>query len=149
MPGKRIPELTRKAIQKAYRSGGATYPQLADRFGVSEATIKRICRGIEPTPVSEIVTDAAMSGMAIAIGGVDISQYLRDTIESLSQDMTQAEPKSREGMAIAKLRYLQAYAALHPPTLENLIDQLLARPDFDPEKFVRILTERYAAKQSC
>jgi len=37
---------------------------------------------------------------------------------------------------------------LNPPTMEELVDQLLSRPDFDPERFVSLLRSRYAAKAS-
>lgn len=147
MPGKRTPELTRKSIQRAYRSGEGSHAKLAARFGVSESTVKRLCRGITPaTPAAELVTDAIAHGQPITIGGIDIGQYVTEAIADLTAEMKTTDAKSKEGVAGVMLRYLQFYAELNPPTMEEMIDQLLARPDFDPETFVRILKSRYAAK---
>lgn len=146
MPGKRVPELTRKAIQKAYRSGGVTYPQLAARFGVSEGTVKRICKDVDRNSAVEVVADAIANGSTVKIGDLDLTEYLETGIKDLTTDMKTAPARSREGMAGAALKYMQLYAQLNPPTLEDMVDRLLDRPDFDPEKFVAILKARYAAK---
>jgi transcriptional regulator with XRE-family HTH domain len=147
MPGARIPELTQRAIQKAYRNGEGSHAKLAERFGVSHSTVKRICKGITPaTPAAALVTEALATGQAVTIGGIDIGQFVSDAIADLTADMKRVEPKSKEGLATAALKYMMFYRELNPPSLKDLVDQLLAREDFEPEKFVRILKTRYAAK---
>lgn len=149
MARKGTPELTRKAIKRAYEAGEGSYRHLADRFNVSESTVKRICRGVTTpaqNPAIPIVADAIASGSTVKVGDLDLTEYLKNGIKDLTDDMKSVEPRSREGIAGAALKYMQFYAQLNPPTIEDMVDQLLARPDFDPEAFVKILKSRYAAK---
>lgn len=97
---------------------------------------------------SELFLDAVTHGEKVTIDGLDLKQYLKDGIQDLTADMRSTEAKSKEGVASAALKYMQFYAQLNPPTLEEMVDQLLARPDFDPERFVSLLRSRYAAKAS-
>lgn len=144
--------LIRKQIQRAYELGEGSYRELADRFKVSLATVQRCCKGLKP-PVdkklaAEVLADAVTHGEKVTIDGLDLNQYLKDGIQDLTADMRSTEAKSKEGVASAALKYMQFYAQLNPPTLEEMVDQLLARPDFDPERFVSLLRSRYAAKAS-
>jgi hypothetical protein len=150
MPKKQLPELTRQAIRKA-RGVGESVASLATRFKVSERTIQRICKGIDPeihAPAAEVVKAAVVHGARVTIDGVDFTQHLIDDIKSMSGAMSGAEVKSFEGVAGVKLKYMQFYHHLNPPTMEEFVDQLLSRPDFDPERFVSLLRSRYAAKAS-
>ena len=149
MARKGTPELTRKAIKRAYEAGEGSYRQLADRFHVSESTVKRICRGVKnpaQNPAIPIVADAIANGSTVKVGDLDLTEYLQDGIKDLTTHMKTAKPNSKEGLASAALKYMQLYAQLNPPTIEDMVDQLLARPDFEPVKFVALLKSRYAAK---
>lgn len=148
MPRKPVPDTTKQLIKNA-RKGGESVASLASRFELSERTIQRITKGIDPKlqgPATEIVRRAVAYGATVVVDGIDLSDHIRDDIQALSNGMTRVDPKSLEGVASTKLKYMQFYAQLNPPTLEDFADQLLARPDFDPEKFAAILMERYAAK---
>ncbi|MEY3299844.1 MAG: hypothetical protein RLZZ597_3104 [Cyanobacteriota bacterium] len=150
MPRKPLPEITQQAIRKA-RSVGESVASLAMRFKVSERTIQRVCKGIDPeihAPVTEVVRAAVVHGARVTIDGIDFTQHLIDDIKSMTGAMAGADVKSFEGVAGVKLKYMQFYAQLNPPTMEELVDQLLSRPDFDPERFVSLLRSRYAAKAS-
>lgn len=146
-----VDELTRKAIQRAYESGEGTYPELAARFSVSESTMKRICKGLSRSgrgPVQAaktVVADAIAAGAPVTIGGIDINQYLVDGIINMATDMKGARVATKEGMAGAVLRWMQYYADLNPPTLEQAIEKLLDRDDFDPQVFRDVLN-RHAQK---
>jgi hypothetical protein len=147
-----VDELTRKAIQRAYQSGEGTYPELATRFSVSESTIKRICNGLSKAsrkPVVQaaqsVVVDAIAAGASVTVGGIDINQYLSDGIAEMVADMKGARVATKEGMAGAVLRWMQYYTDLNPPTLEQAIENLLDRPDFDPQVFRDVLN-RHAQK---
>jgi hypothetical protein len=146
MPRQPVPELTQQSIKKA-RSGGESVASLAARFKVSERTIQRICSGVNPKlhePAIEVVKSAISHGARITVDGIDLTQHLIDDINQLSGAMSGgAEPKSLEGVAGVKLKYMQYLALLNPPTMAEAVDQLIARPDFDPAEFVRLLKERY------
>lgn len=148
MPRKPVPDTTKQLIKNA-RKGGESVASLAARFELSERTIQRITRGIDPKlqgPAVEVVRRAVAHGSTVIVDGIDLSEHIRDDITALSTSMSRVDPKSLEGVASTKLRYMQFYAELNPPTLEDFVDRLIDRPDFDPEKFVRILMERYAKK---
>jgi hypothetical protein len=150
MPRKPLPELTQQAIKRA-RSVGESIPSLAERFNVSERTIQRVLRGTAPEihqPATEIVKAAVIHGAQVTIDGVDLTKHLANDIRAMTGAMAGAEVKSFEGVAGVKLKYMQYLAQLNPPTLEEMVDQILARPDFDPERFVTLLRSRYAAKAS-
>jgi hypothetical protein len=150
MPRKPVPELTRKAIIKS-RKGGVSVADLAAQHNLSTRTIQRITKGVDPEinkPAVEVVASAVAMGSTVIVDGIDLTEHLLSDIDRLSAAMAEAEPKSFEGVAGVKLRYLEYYSKLRPPTLEDFVDQLLARPDFSPEKFIALLKERYAAKAS-
>ncbi|MEM6436755.1 MAG: transposase family protein [Cyanobacteria bacterium P01_D01_bin.115] len=151
MSRRATPELTQKAIKRAYGAGEGSKKELAARFKVSESTVKRICQGVTPASKNtsvQIVAEAISNGDPVSIGGLDLTQHLKDGIKDLTADMKSTDAKSKEGLAQAALKYMQFYVQINPPTLEDFVDRLLDRPDFEPEKFVRILKERYAAKAS-
>jgi hypothetical protein len=50
---------------------------------------------------------------------------------------------SKEGLANASLRWIELWLRLNPPTLEGIIDQLLAHPDFSFEHLNKVLSDRY------
>jgi hypothetical protein len=145
MPRKPLPEITQQSIKKA-RSVGESVASLAMRFKVSERTIQRICQGIDPeihAPATEVVRAAVLHGAQVTIDGVDFTKHLADDIKSMTGAMAGAEVKSFEGVAGVKLKYMQYLAQLNPPTMSDFVDQLIARPDFDPTEFVRLLKDRY------
>jgi hypothetical protein len=151
MPGKRVSELTRKAIERAYRAGEGSYPELAQRFSVSEATIKRICRGVKPGSeqvATAIVQDAIAHGTSLQIGGLNLTEYIETMAKDLRGDMASTEAKSKEGVARVLLGVLQFYAEVYPPTLDQAMDALFDRPDFDLELFTKKLRERYANQKA-
>lgn len=145
MPRQSLPELTQQAIKKA-RNGGESVASLASRFKVSTRTIQRIANGINPAihaPATEIVRSAISHGARVSVDGVDLTEHLIADIKRLSDAMPLTEAKSFEGVASVKLKYMQYLAQLNPPTLSDHVDQLLARPDFDPVEFARLLKARY------
>ena len=149
MPRKPLPETTRAAIKRDWRAGIGTQPDLAAKYGISLASVKRIVQGVEKgsaSPAVEVVRTAMASGQRISVGDLDLTAYLADGIKDLAGDMASTEAKSKEGIASAMLRWMQYYAELNPPTLSDFVDQLIARPDFDPAEFVRLLKERYEPK---
>lgn len=148
MPRKPVPEITRKAIIKS-RKGGVSVVDLAAQHKLSVRTIQRITKGIDPEinqPAMSVVASAVAAGSKVSIDGLDLTEHLLADIDRLSGAMLEAEPKSFEGVAGVKLRYLEYYAKQKPPTLEAFVDMLLDRPDFSPEKFINLLMERYAAQ---
>jgi hypothetical protein len=151
MPRKPLPETTRAAIKRDWRAGIGTQPELATKYGISLASVKRILQGVEKgsaAPAMEVVRTAITSGQRVTIGDIDLTAYLADGIKDLAGDMAITEAKSKEGIASAMLRWIQYYAELNPPTMADFVDKLIARPDFDPAEFVRLLKERYERKAS-
>jgi len=151
MPRKPIPETTQQAIKRDYKKGLGTHAELARKYSISVSSVEKICKGIKKgsyQPAIDFVTDGVSRGQRVTVGDIDLTEYLETGIKTLSDDIKTTEAKSKEGIASAALKYMQFYAELNPPTLEDFVDQLLARPDFDPERFVAILKERYAAKAS-
>lgn len=143
---KALPELTRKQIQKAWRTTTQTKREIALHFGVSEATVKRLTQGIakEAAAVPQAVVGAALAnGAAVLIDGVPIGRYVADTIVALAAELPTAPAKSKEGVAGALLKYLEFHAKLNPQRLEDVIDQLLAHPDFSIEAVRELITRRY------
>lgn len=151
MPREAIPELTAAAIKRARTMGDGSIREIAARFKVSPATVKRICQGIKPGCGAEvaaaIVTDAIAHGQPLRIGTLDLTEYLEAMAVDLRADMATVQAKTKEGIAGQLLRLLQFYAELYPPTFDRLVAQLVEHPDFDPQKVKRAL-ERYAQKAS-
>jgi len=151
MPRESIPETTQQAVKRDYRNGAGSMSQLASKYNISRASVGRILKGIKKGSsqlATDVVATAVASGHSVTVGDVDLTEYVQNGIKDLTADITTTEAKSKEGLAQAALKYMQFYAQLHPPTLEDFVDQLLARPDFNPDKFISILQERYAAKAS-
>jgi hypothetical protein len=147
-----ISQLTQKAIIRARRNGEGSIAELALRFKVSEASVKRICKGIKPTAsqeaVATVVTDAIAANQPIRVGGLDVSEYIEGMATDLRAEMPSARVNSKEGVAGTILKLLQFYVQLCPPTIEGIVDQLLAHPDFNIEKVGALIRERYAQKAS-
>lgn len=147
MPRKPIPESIKAAVQRDYKAGVASQKELALKYSLSVTSIERILQGVrkgEHTPAMQIVYKAVADGQRVTIEGLDITKYLVDGIKDLMGDMKSTEAKSKEGVANVALKWMQYLAELNPPTLADHVDQLIARPDFDPSEFVRLLKERYA-----
>jgi hypothetical protein len=147
-----ISQLTQKAIIRARRNGEGSIAELALRFNVSEASIKRICKGVKPgasqEAVAAVVTDAIVANQPIRVGGLDVSEYIESMATDLRAEMPTARVNSKEGLAGAVLKLLQFYVELCPPTIEGIVDQLLAHPDFSMEKIGPLIRDRYAQKAS-
>lgn len=151
MPNRCTPELTQQAIKRARRKGEGSIAELAKRFGVSPATVKRICQGITPgelEPLEDAIEDAVRHKVPVSIGALDLSEYLESMAADLRADLARVEPKSKEGVAGAVLKLLQFYAQLYPPTLEGIVDQLLSHPDFRLDTVATLIRDRYAQKAS-
>ena len=147
MPRPPIPETVRASIKRDYRSGGYTHKTLAQKYSVSLRFVENLLRGVEKSqasPAIEVVHRAIESGQRVTIEGLDLTKYLCDGIQDMIGDMANTEPKSKEGIANAALKWMQFLAIVNPPTMADYVDQLMARPDFDPAEFVRLLKERYA-----
>lgn len=144
---KALPELTRKQIQKAWRTTTQTKREIAAQFRVSEATVKRLTNGIDKDAIaaSQAVVGAALAnGAAVTIDGMTVTQYVGETIAALAAELPNAPAKSKEGVAGTLLRYLEFHERLHPQQIEVLVDQLLAHPDFSIEKMGDLLRRRAA-----
>jgi hypothetical protein len=151
MPKPTIPELTQQAIKRARRNGEGSLAQIAQRFKVSESTVKRICKDVSPgdkDALESVIETVAQNRETIAVGGLDLSEYLESMAADLRADLARVEPKSKEGVAGAVLKLLQFYAQLYPPTLEGIVDQLLSHPDFRLDTVANLIRDRYARKAS-
>ena len=146
MARKPLPLEIQSEIRTA-RKEGESYKVLAKRYNVSERTLMRVTAGVvagrPADAVVRRVNAAIVQGAKVTIDGVDLTHHLTHDIERMTTAMESAEAKSFEGLAAVKLRYLQYLAQVCPPTLSDFVDQLIARPDFDPVEFVRLLKERY------
>jgi DNA-binding MurR/RpiR family transcriptional regulator len=140
-----LPELTRKQIQRAWKTTAQSKRAIALQFGVSEATVKRLTHGLAKDGVvaQQAVVDAAIAnGAEVRIDGLSLNQHVNDTIAALAAELPNVPAKSKEGVAGALLRYLEFQYKLE--TFEELVDRLLGHPDFDPQRFVDLLKHRYA-----
>lgn len=141
-----LPELTRKQIQKAWQTTTQTKREIALQFGVGEATVKRLTKGMDKTSVatSQAVVGAAIAnGATVQIDGMSVTQYVGKTIAALAAELPNVPAKSKEGVAGTLLRYLEFHEKLHPQSFEAVVDKLLDHPDFDTEKLVALLKQRY------
>jgi transcriptional regulator with XRE-family HTH domain len=135
MPKPAIAEITKRSIKRAYRAKEGTQAQLAERFKVSVATVRRVLAepDVEMAIAKEAIDTAIAGGATVQIDGMDVTQFLTTNIKDLATDMKTARPATREGMASAVLRWVQYLVDLNPPTLEQAIEALLDRSDFDPQ----------------
>jgi len=144
-----ISELTQKRIIKAYETTSKSQQAIADEFGCSLATVKRLTKGKVRADVElNHVRPSIAQGSRILVDDLDVTEYLKTAIKDASGAMAGAEAKSKEGMAGALARLITVYRAEMPKTLEALVDQLLAHPDFSIEKVGALIRERYAQKAS-
>ncbi len=143
---KSLPELTQRQIQKVWRTTDQSRREIALQFGVSESTVKRLTMGIsrEPAAGAAVVGAAVANGATVTIDGVPIGRYVADTIVALAAELPNAPAKSKEGVAGALLKYLEFHNKLNPQRLEDVVDQLLAHPDFSLESARELITRRYA-----
>lgn len=145
------PELTQKRIIRAYETTTKSQQAIADEFGVSLATVKRLVQGRTRAAGQnaearmEVAKVAIAQGAEVTVDGVNIVKYLADMAADLKGDMGKVEPKSKEGIANSLLKVLQFSAEITPPTLEQAIETLLDRPDFDPQ-VLRDTLRRHAQK---
>lgn len=140
-----LPELTRKQIQRAWKTTAQSKREIALQFGVSEATVKRLTQGMAKDGVAaqqSVVGAAIANGADVQIDGLSINQHLSTTISALAAELPNVPAKSKEGVAGALLRYLEFQYKLE--TFEELVDRLLGHPDFEPQRFVDLLKQRYA-----
>ncbi len=144
---KSLPELTQRQIKKVWKTTDQSRREIALQFRVSESTVKRLTQGIakEAAAVPQAVVGAALAnGASVTIDGVPIGRYVADTIVALAAELPSAPAKSKEGVAGALLKYLEFHARLNPQRLEDVVDQLLAHPDFSLEAVRELITRRYA-----
>lgn len=148
---KPIPPLIQKQIQRAILNKEGSIDQIAQRFGVSTGTVKRLGKKVKA--VSQ-AAEALQSTVAIAAAGLsehapsDFRQALEDLLKDLQGDLKRTEPKSKEGVAGKILDIIKTMHELYPPTMADMVDRLLEMPDFKPAEFVQLLKERYAQKQA-
>lgn len=148
-----ISDITKQGIKRAWKAGEGSYGDLSARFNVPVGSIKRITKGIPKgsTTVDAVIEGAIATNTAIAagasirIGDLDLTNILQTGIKDLTDEMGKTPPTSKEGMANAALRWMECWIKLHPPTLEQAIENLLDRPDFDPQVFREVLN-RHAQK---
>jgi hypothetical protein len=143
---KSLPELTQRQIQKVWKTTDQSRREIALQFGVSESTVKRLTQGIarDSAAGAAVVGAALANGASVSIDGVPIGRYVADTIAALAAELPTAPAKSKEGVAGVLLRYLEFHAKLNPQRLEDVVDQLLAHPDFSLEAVRELITRRYA-----
>jgi len=133
------PELTQKRIIRAYETTTKSQQAIADEFGVSLATVKRLVQGRARVAGQNAEARMEVAKVAIAVGakvtidGLDVTEYLETAIKDVSAGLAGAEAKSKEGMAGALAKLISAYRQENPRTLEQAIETLLDRPDFDPQ----------------
>ncbi|MGB6014515.1 MAG: hypothetical protein WBG32_07275 [Nodosilinea sp.] len=119
--------------------------EIALQFGVGEATVKRLTKGMDKDAVatSQAVVGAAIAnGAHVEIDGHTIDHYLTSTIVALVGELPNVSAKSKEGVAGTLLRYLEFHEKLHPQSFGVVVDKLLEHPDFDPKKLVALLKQR-------
>ncbi|MGB3312325.1 MAG: hypothetical protein WBG32_11260 [Nodosilinea sp.] len=143
---KALPELTQRQIQKVWKTTNQSRREIALQFGVSESTVKRLTLGLkrEPTAAGAAVVGAALAnGAQVTIDGFSINEYVASTIAALAAELPTAPAKSKEGVAGTLLRYLEFHEKLYPQSFEAVVDKLLGHPDFDTQKLVALLKQRY------
>ena len=143
-----IDDLIRQRIKKDLAAKNGTKPEIADRYGVSVGTVKRIAKELKPvTDVADNMAGAIAQG-AIRVGEIkslNYGQYLEDMIEDLARVLPAAEAKSREGVAGRLMEALKAHREFM--SMEQAVDWLLALPDFDPVEFTNLLKRKYGHKR--
>lgn len=151
---KRIDDIKVAAIRKAYLNRDGSIAVLAERFGVSEGTIKRIKKEGDWDAIraaqTAVVQAAVQQPPAVTIGGaaINFDEMLTTAIDSLSGDVATLPGKSRESAATALLKAIELYRKYHPMTIDEAIDLVIALPGFDPQDFARRLRDRYLAAQA-
>jgi di/tripeptidase len=134
-----IDEVTRKAIQRDYVEESLTYPQLAAKYGISEMSCHRICKGL--TRQRQAVKTIVERTVAIA-RELNPDEILKAMISDLSAESANVAGKSKEGLANATLKAMELYRKWHPQTTSELVDLAIAIPDFDPIQFAQELRAR-------
>jgi transcriptional regulator with XRE-family HTH domain len=145
-----LSELIKKRIIKTYETTNKSQQAIADEFGCSIGTVRRLTKG-KVRAVMELdraVRPSIAQGHRILVDDLDVTEYLKTAIKDASGAIAGAEAKSKEGMAGALARLITVYRAEMPKTLEALVDQLLAHPDFSMEKIGPLIRDRYAQKAS-
>lgn len=141
---KEIPELIRRSIRNAYLNREGSVAAIAKRFNVSTGTVKRICKGLD------VVRDAAAQSspeslvrnvQAIAGLPLDTDQIMRDAIQKAADAIAGEEVKFKtgEGTLSAVAKMILVYRQYNPLTMEEAADIILAIPNFDPQRFAKIL----------
>jgi predicted transcriptional regulator len=149
-----LPELTQKRIIRTYETTSKSQQAIADEYGVSLATVKRLTKGRSRTSGENAETkmmvaqSAIAQGATVVIDGLDVTEVLKTAIADVSAGMVTAKVNSKEGAAGALARLVSAYRSEMPKSLEAIVDLLLTHPDFEPTAFVKLLKERYARRQA-
>ncbi|MBD2108765.1 hypothetical protein [Nodosilinea sp. FACHB-13] len=96
--------------------------EIALRFGVGEATVKRLIKGMGKglAAIRHAVVGVAIANSAhVEIDGLSINHYITLTIAALVDELPNVPAKSKEGVAGTLLRYLEFHEKLHPQTLRR------------------------------
>ena len=138
---------------------GLNRAQITTETGISEGSVNRIIsahrKRSQPkqianeaqTAIAQVVTQA-LRPESVNQGTLDTDGSLIAIINAMVDSMGKSEPRSSEGCAAAATRAIALYRQFHPQTMEELADQLLALPDFEPTRFVQILRERIKRDQA-
>ncbi|GEM_PF-6337543 len=154
----KISDKQKEVIVDRYKQG-LERKAIAAGTGVPIGSVNRIIaqyrKSINPktiateaqTAIAQVVTQNLRPESAKE-GHADMDGSLMVILNAMVSSMGKVDPKSSEGCASTAIRAIALYRQFHPQTMEELADQLLALPDFDPGRFVQILRQRIERGQS-
>ena len=152
---KPISDLVRQQIKREIKKDPkADKAAIATQYGVSIGTVKRLAKEVKDTEIPGSVqqvkvraaTQNAIAKLSDTDGGLkgaDFQNILITLLTDLTENLSSASIKSREGAARAAVELMKCHREFYPPTMEDLIDQLLGLPDFEPVEFAKRLRARY------
>ncbi|MBT9318047.1 hypothetical protein [Leptothoe spongobia] len=159
---KRLNDIEKQQIKKAWMEGDCTIPSLAKQYGVSESSIKRTIKGIPKgggkaaiakiatTVVNEAVESVVSQGLTSEeieeLQGVDDSYFAQVLMlvakEALNKSRSLGFNTAGEAATTA-MNALKTIRALYPLTMREAARWVVKLPGFHPEKFAQILMEEW------
>lgn len=132
---------------------GLKRAQITTETGISEGSVNRVISHHRKRSQPKQIANKAQTAIAQVVaqslrpksvkdGHADMDGSLMTIINAMVSGMGKSAPRSSEGCAAAATRAIALYREFHPQTMEDLIDQLLALPDFDPGHFIQALRKK-------
>jgi len=144
-----VPEITIRGIQKSILNREGSYGAIAQKWKVSESTVKRIAKAMGGEGITTAAAVVQQSAIADSIDRVlasgfqvDRDALLTTAIQKLAESMENTKARSQEGAAGALAKLLELHAKFNPMTMRELVTVALNVPDFDPREFARLIREQ-------